>query len=197
MNLTKGASTPIRTASGTPVTRLYAGAGWSVSGEGKKGLMGRFNRFKGVDLDLAAVLLDTDGQALRMAWFDTPDAFNGAVVLSGDNRTGRGDGDDESLNIDLARVPTMITDVVLIVSAFKEGVSFARVADVTCRLVDASTNTELGVYYPPIDSAQSAIVLARISRSGDGWAAVMIGEMGAGKSRAQLLALARSHRSTS
>ena len=64
LDLSKGRTSPVVGNGGLPVSRLLCGIGWDVSGGGQKGLMGRINRFKGVDLDVSAIARDAGGTAI-------------------------------------------------------------------------------------------------------------------------------------
>lgn len=195
LDLTKGKPETLSGGSGKPVLKLYVGVGWDTSGGGQKGFFGKLKRAKGTDLDLCAVIFDENRTPIRMAWFDNLNVFDGSVVLSGDNTTGKGDGDDESIVTDLSKLPRGMGSIVFIVSAYKEGVTFAKVENVTCRLVDQTNGAEpLGEFYPPIDSNQSAIVLARLDRQPDQtWTVTTLNEMGSGKSKDQLMRLAAQY----
>lgn len=119
---------------------------------------------------------------------------DGSLLLSGDNTTGKGDGDDEYIVADLARVPAEVKTIVFVVTAFKPGVSFAKVEDVTCRVVDQGNgNTELGKFFPPIDSMQNAIVLGYVTRGVGGWNHTVVKTMGSGQGKQGIINLARDY----
>lgn len=197
LDLSKGNSEALVSASGRPVLKLYVGVGWDTSSGGKKGFLGKLKRAQGTDLDVCAVVFDAQKTPIRMAWFDNLNVFDGAITLSGDNTTGKGDGDDESIVADLSKLPRGMGTIVFIVSAYKEGVTFSKVENVTCRLVDQTNGgggEALGEFYPPIDSTQSAIVLAKVQRQADQtWQLTPVNEMGSGKSKDQLMRLAASY----
>lgn len=200
MDMTKGAATPLVNDEGAEIRKLYIGVGWDVSGQGTKGLMGRVKRKHGLDLDAAAIAFDYDDSPIRMAWFDNLNPFgDGSLTLSGDNTTGRGDGDDEFITADLDRVPREVKTLVFLVSAFKQGVSFAKAEGVTCRVVDrGSGEREVGKFFPPIDSTHNAIVLSKAVRNATGgWTHTVIKTMGTAATspapKQGLINLARTH----
>jgi stress response protein SCP2 len=180
----------------TGVTVLQAGVAWKTSGGGQKGLMGRFRRAVGTDLDLVAVALE-EGHPKRICWFDNQDAFdNGSLITLGDNRTGKGDGDDETIVARLTELPANIDSLVFIVSAFKPGVSFANVEGITLNVYDAGPGgRKLGEYMPDIDSHNNACVMAKAQRTGAEWAIAIVNEMGQAGNRDQLLQLAKRYAS--
>ncbi|MFJ8054921.1 TerD family protein [Streptomyces sp. NPDC096142] len=178
----------------TGVTVLQIGVAWKTSGGGQKGLMGRFRRAIGTDLDLVAVALE-DGRPKRLCWFDNEDAFdNGSLITLGDNRTGKASGDDETIIARLADLPASITTLVFIVSAFKEGVSFANIEGITLSVYDgAPGGRKLGEYMPDIDSRNNACVMLRAQRTGPNWEIAVVNELDNASSRDQLLQLAKRY----
>lgn len=176
------------------ITRLGIGAAWKTSGGGQKGLLGRLKRAVGTDLDLCAVAL-ASGAPKRMCWFDNQDAFDdGSLRSDGDSRTGRASGDDEFIRADLDRIPASIDTLVFIVSAFKQGVTFANVEGITLNLYDlARGQNRIGEFMPDIDSRDNASVVAKAQRTGAGWTLTVINEMGTARTREQLLDLAKRY----
>src|SRR5882672_9018694 len=87
------------------VTHLSIGASWDATAGSSGKLAGVVRRKVGTDLDLIAVAMQ--GQdPVRLAGLDSLDPLgNGSLVHSGDNQTGHGDGDDEVVTVDFARVP--------------------------------------------------------------------------------------------
>lgn len=154
---------------GVPVTSVAFGFGWDVSGGGKKGLMGRLNRFKGVDLDASLIALDATGTAIGVAWYDNPRPLGGAMVHLGDNTTGRGDGDDETITADLERLPEEVEMLVCTLSSFK-GASFEKVNNATFNIYDANQgNALIGQTFLPVQSHETGAIMATVRRSAGGW----------------------------
>ena len=104
---------------GEALVKLYVGTGWDAK------------RYDGedFDVDLYAFLLDENGKCLGIDYFIAgggPRAFvkdNGefydhdperAVLHTGDNVTGIGDGDDESLTIEFAKLNPRVKKIVCI-----------------------------------------------------------------------------------
>jgi tellurium resistance protein TerZ len=193
MNLSKGSTSPVTGTTGTPVSKLLCGVGWDVSGGGQKGLVGRFNRFKGVDLDVSAIARDSAGTPIGGAWFDNLRAFGGAITHTGDNKTGKGDGDDEQVVLDLASMPQEVHSIAITLSSYK-GATFEKVNNAQCRLVDLSAGgdgVELGTIYIPIQGDYTAALVARVTRDGNGgWTVENIGKFGHGKTWQQMQAFA-------
>ncbi len=65
-----------------------------------------------------------------------------AIEHSGDNLTGAGEGDDETIEVDLSRVPPEIVAIVFTVNSFR-GQKFTDVRNAYCRLIDRDSRAEL------------------------------------------------------
>ena len=63
-------------------------------------------------------------------------SFDGSIRHYGDNRTGLGEGDDEVLSIDFARVDPNVFSMAVIINSFKEN-SLVHIMDAFVRLYDA------------------------------------------------------------
>lgn len=80
------------------------------------------NRYDGgadFDLDASAFLLGENGKLLRdedFVFYNNLNARDGAVVHTGDNLTGTGDGDDEIIMIDFAKMPSEIKKIAICVT---------------------------------------------------------------------------------
>jgi stress response protein SCP2 len=175
---------------GSGVTSLQVGLGWQTS-QGKSRL--GFRRAKNVDLDLDAVALER-GTSKRICWFNNEDAFeDGSLMSLGDNQTGNGKGDDETIIADLSNIPRNIDTIVFIVAAYKEGVTFSDIEGVDLRLYNGSNGTKLGNFMVDINSRHNAIVACKAQRVGDEWSITVINETGNARSRDGLLLLAQQY----
>ena len=110
---------------------------------------------------------------------------------TGDNRTGHGDGDDESIVIDLARVPAHVTAVVFVVTSYT-GQTFAQIENAFCRLVDETTQVELVRYTLSGGSPCTATVMTKVYREGGVWKMAAIGEGAQGRTPLDLVPVAGS-----
>jgi len=80
------------------------------------------------DLDASLFLLGPSGRVLsdsHFVFYNNLTSPDGAVVHSGDNRTGEGDGDDESIVINLAEVAPEVQRIVFAVT-IHEGAALGR-----------------------------------------------------------------------
>ena len=72
------------------------------------------------DLDLSAFLLGDNGKVLRIPediiYFKNMQARG--ISLDGDNRTGEGDGDDETIQINLKEIEPRVKSIIFIITIF-------------------------------------------------------------------------------
>ncbi|RYX78954.1 hypothetical protein EON76_04565 [bacterium] len=182
LSLTKGSTAEsLVNASGVPVTKLTVGVGWDKSSRGKKGLAGWASKRKGIDLDLSVLVYDNNGAGVRVCGFDTPVLFQGSLRHTGDNKTGKGDGIDESIEIDLSSMQPNITGLVVCLNAFKDGVTFADIAGADCFFSEGFGGDQhgLGMFSVPIDKPdKSTVFMARLVK-GDGgdWTISVVNQM--------------------
>ena len=130
IELTQGQELALASDDGHPLTRLRIGLGWDK--ERTAGFIG--SGAPDVDLDATAVQFAGD-QLFDLAFYNNLQTRDGSVVHLGDNLTGRGEGDDERLTVDLGRVYAKVDTIVLLVSSY-QGHSLEWVANAYCRLVD-------------------------------------------------------------
>jgi tellurium resistance protein TerZ len=75
-------------------------------------------------------------------YYNCPTSTDGSVRLSGDNKSGGGDGDDESIRIDLSAVPASVHTLFLLVHAFN-GHLLSSAKNAFFRLFHEKTRTEI------------------------------------------------------
>jgi Uncharacterized proteins involved in stress response, homologs of TerZ and putative cAMP-binding protein CABP1 len=177
------------------VKRLYVGVGWKSTAGGKKGVMGAIKRRQGTDLDAWAVALDANGVARAIAWFDDQDPYeNGSLLVSDDDKTGRGPGDDEFLTADLERISGQVQSIIFGVSAYKPGVTFQSISSVSARIVDqGDNNRELGNFMLPVNANVNSVALCKVVRRPDNtWEYTTTELLGNARDKAQIINLAAS-----
>lgn len=142
--------------------RLRMGLGWDrVPNAGPLSAGARH-----VDLDASAVEFG-GGRLFDLAFYNNRETRDGSVVHLGDNLTGSGEGDDESIGVDLGRVHPQIDTIFLMVTSY-QGQSLEWVANAYCRVVDEQ-DTEIARVTLTLGIPETGVVLARIARDGDGW----------------------------
>lgn len=171
VNLSKGQRVSLRKDGGVALTQIRMGLGWDPIK--KSGLFG--NRTPDIDLDASAILF-ADNQIVDVCYYGQLTSKDGAVRHQGDNLTGEGDGDDETINVDLPRIPAHITTVIFIVTSY-QGHTFDQLSNAFCRLIDATGSAELARYTLQGSGMRyTAMVMAKFYRGEDGWKMQAIGE---------------------
>ena len=181
VSLQKGQGVSLQKQDGQQLTLVRMGLGWDPIK--KRGLFG--SRELEVDLDASAVMF-ADQQPVDVAFFNHLRSNDGSVTHTGDNRTGHGDGDDESIMVDLPRVPAHVNTIFLTVTSY-EGHTFEQVENAFCRLVDETNGQELARYTLSGGYPAQAMVMAKLVRHGAGWGMQAIGEAAAGRTALDLV----------
>jgi tellurium resistance protein TerZ len=157
-------------------TRLRMGIGWDAdAGAGAAGFR------RAIDLDATAVQF-AGGKLFDLAFFGNLATRDGSVVHLGDNRTGSGDGDDESITVDLDRVHGPVDTILFLVSSY-QGHSLQWIRNAYCTLVDRGADdaaaptgeTELARFTLTLGVPDTGLVMAKLVRAG-GWHLQAVGE---------------------
>lgn len=187
VNLTKGQKISLVKEAGGELTQIKMGLGWDVGAAPQKsggflgGLFGGGGSAGGsIDLDASCIMLDANKQLVDAIWFGQLQSKDSSVQHTGDNRTGAGDGDDEVINVNLARVPATVQALVFTVNSFT-GQSFATVNNAFCRLINANNNSEVARYNLSAQGSHTALILAKIYRHNGEWKMHAIGETASGR----------------
>jgi tellurium resistance protein TerZ len=163
------------------------GLGWDAMK--KKGMFGGMKEVS-VDLDASAILISAQGQVLETVYYGNLRSKDNSLIHTGDNLTGKGDGDDESIMVDLPRVSPAVAHIVFVVNSFS-GQNFTQIENATARVVDsADRDRELVRYQLTGSGSHTAVVMAKLSRAGTGWTFTAIGTPGNARTAAQLVPLA-------
>ena len=175
------------------------GLGWdpvdrTPNDNGKKGFFGRL--FGGassdqrlgtshdIDCDAFALALRSDNKyhVENLLYFGQKRILNDAVIHSGDNLTGDGDGDDEQITIDLERLPNNITKIVVGVNIYRgrdRMQSFGNIQNAFIRIVDMSDNVELCKYELSSDPSYADSVtvhFGNLIKGSNGWEFEAVGK---------------------
>ena len=157
------------------LTNIMVGLGWDVQ---------KYDGGNEFDLDASVFLCGADGKVHKDSDFvfygsahktadGKPSNDNNSVIHTGDNRTGAGDGDDESIMVNVPNLPADIEKIgiaVTIYDADKRNQTFGQVENAYIRVVDAASNTELIRYDLSEDySSETAIVVAELYKHGGEW----------------------------
>jgi tellurium resistance protein TerD len=149
------------------LTKAIIGLGWDT------------NKYSGghdFDLDASAFLADENSKCANdhdFIFYNNLQHPSGAVIHTGDNRTGEGDGDDEQLVVDFTKIPSHVHRIgitVTIHDAELRQQNFGQVSNAFVRLVDESNNQELLRFDLGEDfSIETAVVFCELYRHGNDW----------------------------
>ncbi|MBX4132954.1 tellurium resistance TerZ family protein [Frischella sp. Ac48] len=120
-----------------------------------------------IDLDASCVMIDVMGNVLDSVWFDNLESECGSVIHTGDNLTGEGEGDDEVILVELARLPFNVEYLVFTVNSYW-GQTFNEVDNAFCRVLDQN-NQELARYQLTEQGPHTGIIIATLKRNGGSW----------------------------
>ncbi|WP_330176414.1 TerD family protein [Streptomyces sp. NBC_01498] len=151
---------------GAPLlSQVKMGLGWEPAFRGKD-----------IDLDASVIAYGPNRNHLDSCYFGKLAILGGSVKHSGDNLTGEGAGDDETIVVDLGRLPAEATGLVFTVNSFT-GQKFNEVAKAYCRLLDARTGEELVRFDLTGAEPQTGVIMAKLIRQFSGeWEMTAVGE---------------------
>ncbi|WP_405614741.1 TerD family protein [Streptomyces sp. NBC_01511] len=162
------------------VTHLSIGVSWDPTVGSSGGVLGKLRQKAGTDLDLIAIAVQ-GSDPVRLAGLDSLDPLgNGSLVHSGDNQTGKGDGDDETVTVEFSRVSSNITSIVFIAAAYKKRSSFQSARNISFKVYDATGGTiqQVADIWPSLLSNDNGCLVAKAVREGTGWKLQVINETG-------------------
>ncbi|MDQ2695797.1 MAG: TerD family protein [Pseudomonadota bacterium] len=143
------------------------------------------------DLDASAFLVGANGRVRGdhdVIFYNQLKSACGSVEHTGDNLTGSGEGDDEVLHVDLARVPADVQKIIFTVTihdAEARRQNFGQIANAFIRLVNRETDQEIVRFDLGEDySTETAMVFGEIYRHGGDWKFNAVGQGYAGGLRA-------------
>ncbi len=135
------------------------------------------------DLDASALLCNESGRVLsdsHFVFYNNLTSPDGSVRHTGDNLTGEGEGDDETIHIDLTTVPGSVAKIAFPVSihdAQARGQNFGQVRNAYIRVINQSGGAELARYDLSEDaSTETAMVFGELYRHGVEWKFRAVGQ---------------------
>lgn len=173
------------------LSMVTIGLGWDINEE-KKGLLGSLfgKKEEEYDLDVVAFLCDANGKVQNLGGVDGNNRVtlvggdiiffhslrhsSGCIWLTGDNRTGDGDGDDEQIIVKLNDLPEAYQKIAFVVQIYggqKKGQNFGKVQNAFIRAVD-NKNKEMARFDLSGGAAFSqycSMLFAELVRESGGW----------------------------
>ncbi|MFC7220587.1 TerD family protein [Streptomyces polyrhachis] len=172
VTLAKGGNVSLSKAAPN-LTKIMVGLGWDA----------RSTTGADFDLDASALLCGSSGRVLGdefFVFYNNLKSPEGSVEHTGDNLTGEGEGDDESLYVDLSLVPAVCEKIVFPVSihdADARGQSFGQVSNAFIRVVNQADGAELARYDLSEDaSSETAMIFGEVYRYHGEWKFRAVGQ---------------------
>lgn len=172
ISLAKGGNISLTKAAPT-LSTLVLGLGWDL----------RTTTGADFDLDASALVVGTDGTVLsggHFVFYNNKRSPDGAVEHSGDNLTGEGAGDDETITVHLSAMPPEADKVAVCASIYDadaRGQSFGQVRNAYIRVVDPASGSEIARYDLTEDAAgETAMLFGEVYRKDAEWKFRAVGQ---------------------
>lgn len=172
INLSKGGN--VNLSKEAPGLKLLTiGLGWNA----------RATDGAAFDLDASVFLLtpaDKTRSAADFIFYNNLKSADGSVTHNGDNRVGDAAGDDETISIDLSKLPADVEKLAFCVT-IHEGETrkqnFGAVSKAYVRAVNAEGGTEIARYDLSEDSStETAMIFGELYRNGADWKFKAVGQ---------------------
>ena len=165
ISLSKGGNVSLKKVDPS-IKKVMVGLGWDA----------RSTDGNDFDLDCSIFMLNSSGKVRSdndFIFYNNLTSVDGSVVHNGDNRTGAGDGDDETVNIDLARVPADVAKIIFaatIYEADSRRQNFGMVSNAFIRIVNDETGNEIIRFDLSEDaSTETAMIFGELYRRRGEW----------------------------
>jgi len=159
------------------LNKIVVGLGWDA----------RATDGAAFDLDASAFLVKLDGKVRSdsdFCFYNNKVVADGAVQHAGDNTTGAGDGDDETVKVELSKIPSDLDKVVFAVTIHEAETrrqNFGQVSHAYIRIVNEESGQEIARYDLSEDaSVETAMIFGEIYRIGTDWKFKAVGQGFAG-----------------
>ncbi len=162
------------------LSKVVIGLGWDEVEQKKRGLFSA--KPQDIDCDASAFLLISGKLRDKkdIVYFGNLRHPSGTVQHMGDNLTGAGEGDDEQIVVDLAKVPDEYDRIVVVVNiyqAVQRKQHFGMIRNAFIRLVDGRNNNEMCRYNLTEDySGMTAMIFGEVYRYNGEWKFNAIGQ---------------------
>lgn len=196
INLAKGQTIDLRKndkGESFDLSSVTMGLGWDVRQKKSGGFLGGLlggGKEEEYDLDAIAFLLDANGKVANIGekliggdiiFFNSQKHSSGHIWLTGDNRTGAGDGDDEQIIVKLDSLDKKYQKIVFVVAIYKgreNNQHFGMVENAFIRAVDRN-GKEIAKYSLSGDATYNgmcSMVFAEVYRKDETWKFRAIGD---------------------
>ena len=183
ISLKKGQKIDLRKKDSSSLKKVRMGLGWDPVKP--KGFFAKLFSSDSIDLDASCILFRNDKSILDIIYYGKLKSADGAIIHTGDNLTGEGEGDDESIRVDLTKLPSQVQHLAFTINSFR-GQTFDQVENAFCRLIDESNEKEICRYTLTEKGKHTGVIMAIVSRGSAGWTLKAIGEPGRGRKASEI-----------
>ncbi len=135
------------------------------------------------DLDASVFIVGENGKIRSdndFVFYNNKITSDGSVEHLGDNQTGAGDGDDESVKVNLDSIAADVKRIIFAVTIHEAGArkqNFGMVQNAFMRVMDASGGKEIVRYDLSEDySTETALIFGEVYRAGAEWKFKAVGQ---------------------
>jgi len=176
VSLSKGGNVSL-SKSDPGLRRVLIGLGWDP----------RATTGTDFDLDASLFMIGAGGRVRSdqdFIFYNNLRSSDGSVEHTGDNLTGEGEGDDESIRVDLGAVPADVEKLAVTVTihdADSRRQNFGQVDNAFIRVVNEDSGSEVVRYDLAEDaSTETAMIFGEVYRHGSDWKFRAVGQGYAG-----------------
>lgn len=172
VNLSKGGR--VNLSKTTPgLNKVGVGLGWDGNAT---------DTGKDFDLDASAFMIGANGKTSNekyLVFYNNLKSPDNSVEHTGDNLTGAGDGDDETINVELGKIDATVQEIVFVVTIHEAETrrqNFGQVSNAFIRIYNRDTNADLAKYELDEDfSVETAIEFGRLYKKNNEWSFKAVG----------------------
>lgn len=189
ISLVKGQKISLEKESGSVLSQVKMGLGWDVAKPKGLGIIGAIfggSKPENIDLDASCILFDVAKNQVDAVWFRQLQSKDGSIRHTGDNLTGEGEGDDESIIVDLSKVPANVQTLVFTINSFR-GQTFNQIDNAFCRLVNMSSDKEIARFTLTGGGNYTGYIMAKVYRHNGEWKMAALGEPSNGQTFQNML----------
>ena len=152
--------------------KVAIGLGWQVNQNGQS-----------YDIDASVFMLGINGKIpddKYFVFYNNLQSLDGSLRHSGDNRTGEGDGDDETIYVDLTKVNSAIQEIVFVVTIHQgqeKQQNFSQIRNAFIKIYNQETRRSLARYnLREAFSQETALEFGRLYKKDGEWRFQAVGE---------------------
>jgi len=135
------------------------------------------------DIDSSVFMLGADGKVPDQKYFvfyNNLQSLDNSLRHSGDNRTGQGEGDDETIYLDLVKINSAIEEMIFVVTIHEgqaKNQNFSQIKNAFIRFYNQDTGTELARYdLQEAFAEETAVEFGRFYKKDGTWRFQAVGQ---------------------